>query len=138
MSFAAQMEKAAANTRRKMTRARQRAVGVSASRMVEDTTIRTGRLQAQWRASVGSPNFVYNENDTDATNAVGSVINVAATLGAGETAYLANGAPYAYKVEMGAQGDPTKNWQQPMGWVRIDAGKWAGDVEDAAAFVKHS
>lgn len=135
MSFADNMAVAAARVERKMERARQRAVSISANRIVEDTTVLTGRLQAQWRASVGAPQFVYNESDTDATDAVASVINTTVSLNADETMYLANGAPYAYEVEMGAEGDPDKNWQQPMGWVRVDAGKWAGDVEDAAAFV---
>lgn len=135
MSFQSDMARAAANIERKAERTRQRAVAVSAHRIVEDTTVLTGRLQAQWRASVGRPKFVYDEEDVDSTEAVQSVINTTVTLQGGQTMYLANGAPYAHEVEMGAEGDSNKNWQQPMGWVRIDAGKWLGDVVDAALFI---
>ena len=73
-----------------------------------------GTLRGAWNASIGAPDR--NETESKDKSGDSTVTDVAATIQAfdiGETFYLTNPQPYAYRVEYGWSS------QRPQGMVRV-------------------
>lgn len=116
MSFSSDVKKfkeSAGNLAEKAFRAK--VLGVMTA-ILKRTPVDTGRLRANWVASVGKPNRQIQDRKRTPNHA-----ELASTLGGaglGDTMYFTNNLPYAEEMENGRIG-PDGSKQAPMGMMRI-------------------
>lgn len=73
-----------------------------------------GTLRGSWQASIGSPERARIDRiDKTGDSTISDMANTAMNLEMGQTFYLTNAQPYAYRVEYGWSS------QRPQGMVRV-------------------
>lgn len=94
-------------------------------RIIKDTPIKTGRLRANWHATVGeTPPTIgiwngSNNYKADILRAIKSGELELESLGIDDTSYITNNCDYAWDMEFLEPGDGGSN-QAPNGMVRIN------------------
>ena len=83
----------------------------------------TGRFRANWNVSYGAPSYVTTFVAVESRGAAQA--ELALTLPVGGVVYLANGLPYARRLEYGYSN------QAPAGMVRLAAQEFAAYVDKA-------
>lgn len=107
------------------------------TRIVMRTPVDTGRTQANWNVSQGTPNYTFTEA-TNLSRAIAEVDKVK-TMPMGAKVFLANGAPHIRLLEYGGYPLVPKHptgktsggfsTQAPAGMVRISVIEFGGKVE---------
>lgn len=85
-------------------------------RIIQKTPVDTGNLRWNWFVGIGNLNYTTDENGGDASGAIArnnSVIN--STKFSGQTIYITNSLPYAYRVEY----EGWSKYKAPAGMMRI-------------------
>lgn len=95
------------------------------SKVILRSPVDTGRFRANWNVAYGAPNL--STSSSVGNGAARSEAAKALTLPVGGVTYLANGLPYARRLEFG--------WskQAPSGMVRLSAQEFNAFVRKAVA-----
>ena len=91
--------------------------------VVRRSPVDTGRFRANWNVSYGSADYTTSDS-TDQVRGTTQALK-ALTLPVGGVTYLANGLPYARRLEYGYSA------QAPGGMVRLAAAEFADYVREA-------
>jgi hypothetical protein len=104
-----------------------KATTILQKRIIKDTPIKTGRLRANWQATVGetAPTIgIYNGKENYAAEILAAIKNGEQELefiGIDDTSHITNNVNYGYDLEMGTSDTPTGfSKQAPGGFVRIN------------------
>ena len=97
------------------------------AKVITRTPVLTGSLRASWTPNNGSP-IANNVNIGGGGNSRAAVTAVVNSLKAGDTYSLANGQPYARRIEY-------EGWsaKAPGGMVRVSVAEWQSVVNEAVA-----
>lgn len=95
--------------------------------MIEASPVDTGRFKSNWQAGIGS----INSGVSDTGDALGRTSAVLQGWKPGQTVWLTNSLPYAYRLEY-------QSWskQAPQGMVRIAVQNFQSYIQKAASSVK--
>lgn len=94
--------------------------------VIEKSPVDTGRFRGNWQPAIGAaPAGTLETVDPSGAATIAKIEAVAATMDAGDVAYLANNLPYAQRLEDG--------WskQAPQGMVRLSVQRWQPIVDEA-------
>lgn len=94
MSFATDILKFTNAAVKDITQVIEESFSETADMIIDDTPVDTGKAQANWNASINSPNTTV----TDSTSKSNPELNIKI----GETAYLTNSVPYISVLESGS------------------------------------
>lgn len=116
MSFSLDIKEFAEKTGRDIDQTIRSASAQVFDLIITETPVDTGRLRANWQASLGSPATGYSEsvdkNGTDTKRQMRAVVNSHSGDGA---IYMANNLPYARPIEYG-----WSRQKAPNGMVRVN------------------
>lgn len=101
------------------------------SRIVMRSPVDTGRFRNNWNVSIGKPVSDTNEGvDPSGGKAIGKIAAVSATYKLGDTIWMSNGLPYAWRLETG--------WskQAPAGMTGVTVQEFQAVFDKAAKSTK--
>jgi hypothetical protein len=112
---------------RKLEMAMQAVLVEIDARLVNMSPVDTGRFRANWYAGNGNINYTTTENTTKRTNET----EIKALKITGQTVFLTNSLPYAYRLEY-------EGWskQAPSGMVRITVAEMSQIIREAGLKVR--
>lgn len=127
MSFTLDLKKAVKNINKNTERVVRGTLFSLSNRIIEATPVGNpslwkspappgyigGTLRAAWNASIGTPDLSLSTS-TAAQTAINQVASTTQALKIGQTFYLTNPQPYAWRVEYGWSS------QRPQGMVRVN------------------
>lgn len=124
MSFKKDFAKFKEKTDRKVNAVFRTASLVLFGKIIIRTPVDTGRLRANWQASLNNPKKSQVES-TDKKRGIDEANRVAKHLDSNDSFYLTNNLPYAEAIENGWSG------QAPKGMVKVSALEWKRIVNAA-------
>ena len=93
--------------------------------VVKRSPVLSGRFRANWTVSYGTPNLTVTDNTDKSLGTANRVVKTVSTLPTSGVIYLANGLPYAGRLENGS------SQQAPYGMVKVAVAQFDSAVRKA-------
>lgn len=95
--------------------------------VVKRSPVLTGRFRANWNVSFGTPTLTVTDKTDKSLATANRVVKTVSTLPTSGVIYLANGLPYAGRLENGS------SQQAPYGMVKVAVAQFDSAVRKALA-----